>query len=64
MLMLCIIGASAEKPCDSPKTESGESLRGRMDECERMRPYEDPPKGVGEAVAMARSRREESGASL
>lgn len=53
MFMFCIIGASAENPCDCPSTESGESRRGRMVECERMRPYEEPPKGVGEAVAIA-----------
>lgn len=23
-----------------------------MEECARMRPYEDPPKGVGDAVAI------------
>lgn len=53
MLMFCIIGASAEKPWDCANTDNGESLRGRMIECERMRPYEEPPKGVGEAVAIA-----------
>lgn len=47
------MGASAEKPCDSPSTESGESLLGRIVECERMRPYDEPPMGVGEAVAIA-----------
>jgi hypothetical protein len=51
MLIFCIMGASAEKPCDCPSTESGESLLGRIVECERMRPYE--PMGVGEAVAIA-----------
>jgi hypothetical protein len=53
MSMFCIIGASAEKPCDCPSTESGESLLGRIAECERMRPYDEPPMGVGEAVAIA-----------
>jgi hypothetical protein len=38
MLMLCIMGAFAEKPWDWLSTLSGESLRGRMDDCERMRP--------------------------
>jgi hypothetical protein len=38
MFMFCIMGAFAENPCDCPSTESGESLRGRMVECERMRP--------------------------
>lgn len=53
MLMFCIMGAFAEKPCDCPRTERGESLLGRIVECERMRPYEEPPMGVGEAVAIA-----------
>ena len=53
MFMFCIMGASAEKPCDCPSTESGESLLGRIVECERMRPYDEPPMGVGEAVAIA-----------
>jgi hypothetical protein len=52
MFMFCIIGASAEKPCDCPSTDNGESLLGRIEECARMRPYEEPPIGVGEAVAI------------
>jgi hypothetical protein len=36
--MFCIMGAFAEKPCDCPSTDSGESLRGRIEECARMRP--------------------------
>jgi hypothetical protein len=62
MLMFCIMGASAEKPCDCPRTDSGESLRGRIVECARMREYEEPPRGVGDAVAIAV--RGTSGASL
>jgi hypothetical protein len=38
MLMFCIMGASAEKPWLCPNTLIGESLLGRIDECERMRP--------------------------
>lgn len=62
MFMFCIIGASAENPCDCPNTDSGESLRGRIVECERMRAYDEPPMGVGEAVDIAA--RVDSGASL
>jgi hypothetical protein len=50
MSMFCIMGALAEKPCDSPSTDMGESLRTRVEDCTRMRPYE--PMGVGDAVAM------------
>jgi len=60
MLMFCIIGASAEKPCDCPSTDSGESLLGRIEECARMRPYE----GVGESVAIRLSRRDSASALL
>lgn len=52
MSMFCIIGASAVKPWDCPKTDSGESLLGLMTEWERMRPYEEPPRGVGDAMAI------------
>lgn len=38
MSMFCIMGAFAEKPWLWPSTLSGESLRGRALECERMRP--------------------------
>lgn len=38
MSMFCIMGALAEKPCDSPKTDMGESLRTRVEVCTRMRP--------------------------
>ena len=62
--MFCIMGASAEKPCDWPSTESGESLRGRIDDCARMRPYEEPPSGVGEAVAIRVSQWDGMRASL
>jgi len=43
IFIFCIMGAFEEKPCDWPKTDSGESRRctGRMVECERMRP--SPP---------------------
>lgn len=58
------MGASAEKPCDWPRTESGESLRGRIDDCARMRPYAEPPSGVGEAVAIRVSRWDGMRASL
>jgi len=50
MSIFCIMGAFAEKPCDSPNTDMGESLRTRVDVCTRMRPYE--PMGVGDAVAI------------
>lgn len=53
MSMFCIMGAFAAKPWLWPSTLSGESLRERAFDCERMRPrllYE--PIGVGEAVAM------------
>ena len=53
MSMFCIMGALAEKPCDCPRTDNGESLLGRIVECERMRPCEEPPRGVGEAMAIA-----------
>jgi hypothetical protein len=58
------MGAFAEKPCDCPNTDNGESLRGRIEECARMRPYEEPPMGVGDAVAIVVSRRDGMGASL
>lgn len=38
MSIFCIIGALAEKPCDSPNTDMGESLRTRVEDCTRMRP--------------------------
>lgn len=61
MLMFCIMGASAEKPCDCPNTDSGESLLGRIEECARMRP---PYEGVGETVAIPMSPRDCGGAFL
>lgn len=64
MLMFCIMGASAEKPCDCPSTDKGESLLGRIIECERMRPYDEPPRGVGDAVAIVVVSRGGPGASL
>jgi hypothetical protein len=38
MSMFCIMGALAEKPCDSPSTDMGESLRTRVEDCTRIRP--------------------------
>ena len=38
MSMFCIMGALAEKPCDSPNTDMGESLRTRVEDCTRIRP--------------------------